>query len=146
MLPSGRLPHLALFKVAVCLILVVGPSLGFLLQSAPSSSSKALLLSKKKAAVGPTKAKKIQVKMLKDVPGTGQKGDVVLVTPAFLQNKLIPTHSAELITDEEVARENAKKAATVAEEIAEATEVKELLTTKLLKLQGCFGVCKIAIE
>lgn len=46
--------------------------------------------------------KKMQVRMLKTVPGTGQTGDVVLVTPAFFNNKLRPTGSASMISDQEV--------------------------------------------
>eukprot|EP00547_Thalassionema_nitzschioides_P003007 CAMPEP_0194205556 /NCGR_PEP_ID=MMETSP0156-20130528/4800_1 /TAXON_ID=33649 /ORGANISM="Thalassionema nitzschioides, Strain L26-B" /LENGTH=154 /DNA_ID=CAMNT_0038931859 /DNA_START=308 /DNA_END=772 /DNA_ORIENTATION=- len=40
--------------------------------------------------------------MLKHVPGTGQAGQVVMVTPAFFNNKLRPTASAEIISDEAV--------------------------------------------
>jgi large subunit ribosomal protein L9 len=139
MTPAKLLP-ITLCKLFFCWILLAGPALGFLQQPVrPSPSSNGLFLSKKKAAAGPTKTKKIQVKMLKDVPGTGQKGDVVLVTPAFLQNKLMPTHAAEVITEEEVAVEQAQKAAALAEEKAEATVVKELLETKVLKLKRKAG-------
>lgn len=58
---------------------------------------------KKKAAVAATK--KFQVKMLKHVAGTGQAGEVVMVTPAFFNNKLRPSKSAEIVSDEEVKRE-----------------------------------------
>ena len=61
-----------------------------------------LQLSKKKAA--PASVKKIQVKMLKYVEGTGHVGEIVMVTPAFFQNKLRPSASAVMITDEEVIK------------------------------------------
>ena len=65
------------------------------------------LWAKKKTA--PAATKKIQVKMLKHVAGTGSAGDVVLVTPAFYNNKLRPTKSAVPITDDEVEAEELEK-------------------------------------
>ena len=48
------------------------------------------------------------MKLLKHVAGTGQAGDVIQVTPAFFNNKLRPTNSAAIISDEEVAKERAE--------------------------------------
>lgn len=73
------------------------------------------LASKKKAASAPA-SKKIQVKLLKYVEGTGQKGEIVMVTPAFFQNKLRPAKAAEIISDEEV-----QEAAAQAEALEKAT-------------------------
>jgi ribosomal protein L9 len=84
-------------------------------------------------------AKKIQVKMLKDVPGTGQRGDVVQVTPAFFNNKLLPSRSAEVISDEEVAAQESEKAAALAQEKIEATALKEALELKTLELKRKAG-------
>ena len=61
------------------------------------------LSSKKKAAAAVPK--KFQVKMLKYVEGTGLLGEVVMVTPAFFNNKLKPTKSAEIISDQEVQKD-----------------------------------------
>jgi ribosomal protein L9 len=47
--------------------------------------------------------------MTKYVAGTGSAGEVVQVTPAFFNNKLRPTQSAVVITDEEVASEQSEK-------------------------------------
>ena len=65
--------------------------------------------------------------MLKTVPGTGQSGDVVLVTPAFFNNKLRPTASAAIISDEQVAEEQAAEAARQREQTKQATALQELL-------------------
>mmetsp|Transcript_14089 Transcript_14089/g.21518 ORF Transcript_14089/g.21518 Transcript_14089/m.21518 type:complete len:241 (-) Transcript_14089:272-994(-) len=62
----------------------------------------------KKQKAGGTARKKIQVKMLKHVAGTGQAGQVVMVTPAFFNNKLRPSASAEMISDEEVEKAEQK--------------------------------------
>jgi large subunit ribosomal protein L9 len=59
------------------------------------------LWAKKKTAAAP---KKIQVKLLKNIVGTGVYGEVIMVTPAFFSNKLLPDKAAVMITDEEVAR------------------------------------------
>jgi large subunit ribosomal protein L9 len=66
-----------------------------------------LLFSKKnKSTDGKTVvSKKIQVKMLKYVAGTGRIGDIVQVTPAFYQNMLRPSQSAIAVTDEEIEQE-----------------------------------------
>lgn len=83
------------------------------------------LWAKKKRA--PAAAKKIQVKMTKHVAGTGSAGDVVLVTPAFFNNKLRPTQSAVIITDEEVAKEESEKQAQSQANNAAANKIKEQL-------------------
>jgi large subunit ribosomal protein L9 len=57
--------------------------------------------------------------MLKYVEGTGHVGEIVMVTPAFFQNKLRPSAAAVMITDEEVA-----KAKLEAEALEKETRVK----------------------
>jgi ribosomal protein L9 len=69
----------------------------------PSSFSSHLLAKKKAAAAAAPQ--KLQVKLLKPIPGTGQKGDIVKVTPAFYQNKLQPTRAAEIVSNEQVEQE-----------------------------------------
>mmetsp|Transcript_4606 Transcript_4606/g.6819 ORF Transcript_4606/g.6819 Transcript_4606/m.6819 type:complete len:296 (-) Transcript_4606:112-999(-) len=56
-----------------------------------------------------SKGGKVQVKLLKYVEGTGSIGDIVLVAPAFFENKLKRTNSAILISDEEVRAEKQSK-------------------------------------
>jgi len=90
----------------------------------------------KKAAVA---SKKFQVKMLKSVPGTGQKGEIVNVTPAFFNNKLRPTQSAEVISDDEVEEERARQAAQEAEIRAEATALQEELQAETLTMHRKAG-------
>jgi len=97
-----------------------------LLVPSTTATTTQLHLSKKKSAA-PAATKKIQVKMLKTVPGTGQSGDVVLVTPAFFNNKLRPTASAAIISDEQVAEERAAEAARQQEETKQATALQQLL-------------------
>jgi len=65
--------------------------------------------------------------MLKHVAGTGSAGDVVLVTPAFFNNKLLPTKSAVVITDEEVEAEQSERQAQVEANDAAATKIKAQL-------------------
>jgi large subunit ribosomal protein L9 len=86
-----------------------------------------------------TASKKIQVKMLKHVAGTGQAGDVVMVTPAFFNNKLRPTKSAEVISDEEVAREQAQAASLEKEVNSKATQLKEKLSELTLTIRRKAG-------
>lgn len=85
----------------------------------------ALYAKKKKKA--PAASKKIQVKMTKHVAGTGSAGDVVLVTPAFYNNKLRPTQSAIPISDEQVEKEQSEKQAQIEATNAAATKLKEQL-------------------
>jgi ribosomal protein L9 len=95
-------------------------------RSHSQNSITALRLSKKKTVAAPPK--KIQVKMLKYVEGTGHVGEVVMVTPAFFQNKLRPTASAFMISNEEVLKEKAEQAAQEQETRAKAESLKEQLT------------------
>lgn len=78
---------------------------------------------KKDTTVG--KGGKIQVKLLKHIAGTGSAGDVIMVAPAFFQNKLQKTQSAVRISDAEVAAEALEKAACDKEARENATAVKE---------------------
>ena len=104
-----------------------------------TATSTTRIHSKKKKVVAPAAAKKIQVKMLKSVPGTGQKGDVVFVTPAFFNNKLRPTASAAVISDEQVSQEKAQQEAAELERNTLATELKEYLEANPLRLQRKAG-------
>lgn len=81
----------------------------------------------KKKKKQPAASKKIQVKMLKHVAGTGSAGDVVLVTPAFFNNKLRPTKSAVPISDDEVQEEESQKQAQIDANNEAATKIKEQL-------------------
>jgi large subunit ribosomal protein L9 len=81
-----------------------------------------------------TATKKIQVKLLKYVAGTGQPGDIVMVTPAFFQNKLRPSKSAELITDEQVEKQRAGAAAAEKELNESATLLQEKLSSSEVTL------------
>jgi large subunit ribosomal protein L9 len=87
------------------------------------------LFSKKAKSSGVANApsKKIQVKMLKYVAGTGHVGEIVQVTPAFFQNKLRPEKSAVVISDDEVQQESAELDAKEKKRNAEATDLKEKL-------------------
>jgi|UniRef100_A0A6T7F495 large subunit ribosomal protein L9 len=66
------------------------------------------LWAKKPKANKAVKGGKIQVKLLKYIEGTGSVGDVVMVSPAFYENKLKKTKSAVPITDEQVLKETAE--------------------------------------
>lgn len=77
--------------------------------------------------------------MLKYVAGTGSVGDIVMVTPAFFNNKLRPTSSAVMISDEEVQKEIAKIAALDKETNAEARSLKERMEDLSLKLRRKAG-------
>lgn len=95
------------------------------------------LLAKRKAA--PAAAKKIQVKMLKYIEGTGHIGEVVMVTPAFFSNKLRPTSSAVVVSDEEVAMAIADANALERETNAHAEALKERMEDLALKLKRKAG-------
>jgi large subunit ribosomal protein L9 len=101
-------------------------------------TSKTERLAKKKSAAAAA-PKKFQVKLSKHVAGTGQAGDVVLVTPAFYNNKLRPTKSAEIITDEAVKQEQAEAKEKEDALIAAATEVKAELENFCLVIQRKAG-------
>lgn len=68
-----------------------------------------LFAKKKKKSTNEGKGGKIQVKLTKDVAGTGVNGDVIRVAPAFFENSLKRTQSAVRISDDEVAKENAER-------------------------------------
>jgi large subunit ribosomal protein L9 len=96
-----------------------------------------LQLSKKKTV--PAAVKKIQVKMLKYVEGTGHVGEIVMVTPAFFQNKLRPSASAIMITDEEVMKEKSEAEALEKETRAKAEALKERIVDLSLLLKRKAG-------
>lgn len=91
----------------------------------PANPPADISLSAKKKSSAPPASKKIQVKLLKHVAGTGQAGEVVMVTPPFFNNKLRPTKSAELITDEQVELEKAEAALAEEERQSRAASLKE---------------------
>ena len=94
------------------------------------------LWSKKKT---PTASKKVQVKLLKYVAGTGDAGDIVSVTPAFFQNKLRPTKSAIAITNEELEAELSEKRTRQEAMNAAASTMKEKLSDFTLELKRKAG-------
>jgi large subunit ribosomal protein L9 len=97
------------------------------------------VLSSKKKAAGSQAPKKIQVKLLKHVAGTGQAGDVVLVTPSFLNNKLRSTKSAELISDEDVEKERSEAEQKENETKAKAEELQAKLSDLTLTVSRKAG-------
>jgi ribosomal protein L9 len=112
--------------------------------SSTSSRSGTVLFSAKKKtpAGGAAATKKIQVKLLKHIAGTGQAGDVIQVTPAFFNNKLRPTKSAVMISDDDVIREKAEAQAHEAETTAKATELQlkiEDISMTLVRKAGPTG-------
>jgi large subunit ribosomal protein L9 len=110
----------------------------FLNPVSPTSSSSITRLSAKKKAA-PAAAKKIQVKLLKHVAGTGNAGDIIMVTPPFYNNKLRPTKLAELISDEQVELERSEAASAAAEREAKAKALKELIERTPLVLKRKAG-------
>ena len=137
-----RIHFLLLLLIGICLSFLTSLAAAFV-SNAPlfglhrpttnRSESKIVLFAAKKAA------KKIQVKMLKSVPGTGQTGDIVQVTPAFFQNKLQPSRSAEVISDEEVKKEQSEKAAAKEQERQEATAIKDILDGTTINIERKAG-------
>jgi ribosomal protein L9 len=87
----------------------------------------ALSAAKKKSSATTPTSKKVQVKLLQHVAGTGQAGDIVMVAPAYYHNKLRPIQAAIAITDEQVAQERAQAAQTAAEDRRQALAVREML-------------------
>lgn len=69
----------------------------------------------------------MQVKLLQDIPGTGQTGDVILANPVFFANKLRPKKLARVITDEEVQKDLEAKQEKSEALQAEAKSLKELV-------------------
>ena len=90
-----------------------------------------LFAKKKTVAAAP---KKVQVKLLKHIAGTGQAGDVIMVTPAFFNNKLRPTKSAEIISDEEVKKQKFEADARQSALDAAANEVVKSLEDFVLSI------------
>mmetsp|Transcript_22298 Transcript_22298/g.42347 ORF Transcript_22298/g.42347 Transcript_22298/m.42347 type:complete len:224 (-) Transcript_22298:207-878(-) len=97
-------------------------------------------LSAKKKSAAPTAAsKKIQVKLLKHVAGTGQAGEVVMVTPPFYNNKLRPTKSAALISDEQVEMEKSQAELHEKERQLKATALQEQVQSEPIVLRRKAG-------
>ena len=100
----------------------------------------AFCLSAKKKSATPTAAsKKIQVKLLKHVAGTGQAGEVVMVTPPFYNNKLRPTKSATLISDEQVEMEKSQADLQQKERELKAAALQEQVEAEKLVLRRKAG-------
>jgi large subunit ribosomal protein L9 len=89
------------------------------------------LRAKKKAKVAAA-PKKVQVKLLHHIAGTGQAGEVIQVTPAFFNNKLRPTKLAKMISNEEVEQEQAKRNEQEEVLTAKATEIQSKLAEKIV--------------
>eukprot|EP00593_Proboscia_inermis_P011083 CAMPEP_0171302548 /NCGR_PEP_ID=MMETSP0816-20121228/11951_1 /TAXON_ID=420281 /ORGANISM="Proboscia inermis, Strain CCAP1064/1" /LENGTH=154 /DNA_ID=CAMNT_0011781101 /DNA_START=316 /DNA_END=780 /DNA_ORIENTATION=+ len=77
--------------------------------------------------------------MLKYVEGTGKIGDVVMVAPAFYENKLKKSGSAVMVTDEEVASNAAEKTAAKGKELKIAEDLKLKLNDFTLSLSKKAG-------
>jgi large subunit ribosomal protein L9 len=77
--------------------------------------------------------------MLKYVAGTGIVGEVIQVTPAFYHNKLLPTKSAELISNEEMKQQQAVLAAEEKATKEKANELKEKLSGITLQIKRTAG-------
>ena len=105
--------------------------------TSPVRSHDTGLFAKKKAPQA--SAKKIQVKMLKHVAGTGQAGQVVMVTPAFFNNKLRPSKSAEVISDEQAAAEEAANKAEAKKQLEQAIALKEKISETTLRISRKAG-------
>eukprot|EP00586_Coscinodiscus_wailesii_P011159 CAMPEP_0172495894 /NCGR_PEP_ID=MMETSP1066-20121228/79676_1 /TAXON_ID=671091 /ORGANISM="Coscinodiscus wailesii, Strain CCMP2513" /LENGTH=176 /DNA_ID=CAMNT_0013267899 /DNA_START=313 /DNA_END=843 /DNA_ORIENTATION=- len=86
-----------------------------------------------------SKGGKVQVKLLKNIPGTGVIGDVIMVTPAFFENKLKKTQSAVRISDEEVSKEKETRAKKQKAELETANDMKDHLTDYELVLKRKAG-------
>lgn len=95
-----------------------------------------LMLASKKASshLGASSAKggKVQVKLLKYVEGTGSIGDIVLVAPAFFENKLKRTKSAVLISDEEVQAEKFNQERLKKEQLQQALDMQSKINETTL--------------
>jgi len=129
-------PNLLLLLVCLSSMILLDATTAFVVSplASPQPRTSSLFAAKKDA-----KAKKLQVRLLKDVPGTGQKGDVVLVTPPFFQNKLQRTHLAELISDDEVKEIESEQAAQKKEETEHATALQEQLQDWTLTMKRKAG-------
>jgi ribosomal protein L9 len=103
------------------------------------SPTSTVLFSKKKAAAASPAKGKVQVKLLKHVAGTGQAGEVIMVTPAFFNNKLRPTKSATMISDDEVAREQSEAEKQETEEIQIAEELQSKIEDLQVKMSRKAG-------
>ena len=101
------------------------------------TSYSSLYAKKKKNA--PAAAKKVQVKLLKHVAGSGQAGDVIQVTPAFFNNKLRPNKSAEIISDEQVAEEQSQAEEDERIKTSKASELQELLSGMIINIKRKAG-------
>jgi ribosomal protein L9 len=85
-------------------------------------------------------SKKVQVKLLKYVAGTGHAGQVIQVAPAFYNNKLRPTKSAIIISDEEVKQEQADAILAEKKRQEIASELKELFDSTSLVFRRKSGL------
>lgn len=99
-----------------------------------SQDTTALDAKKKGQSNAPASKGKVQVKLLKHIAGTGQAGQVIMVTPAFFNNKLRPTQSAKLISDDEVTKERIQAEGLQNEMKAKAEQLKEHISRLTLTL------------
>ena len=66
---------------------------------------------------------KIRVRLLKPVEGQGKQGDTTIVSKALWLNYLQPKKLAVQVTDEQIAKEEADKAAAIANEVSNANSI-----------------------
>lgn len=117
----------------------VFPSFEHLPKEATSQFKATALFAKSKRGGASSKGGKVQVKLLENILGTGVVGEVIMVSPAFFENKLKKTKSAVLITDDEVAEMNNKKKVKEESCLETANDMKEHLTGYELALKRKAG-------
>jgi len=99
--------------------------------------SPALYLSKKNKGV--TKGGKIQVKLLQHIAGTGKAGDVIMVSPAFYENKLKREKLASPVTDEQVTLEKKETETKKQQSMLIATDLQSKLSDYTLEIKHKSG-------
>jgi len=73
----------------------------------------------------PVSTDKIRIRVQKNVNGQGRIGDTILVSRAYWLNYLQPQKAGIIISDDQIAREQAESAKSIAEDRAKAIELSE---------------------
>ena len=89
------------------------------------SSTKSSSSSSSSSTNSPNKNGKIQVKLLKDIPGVGQAGDFIQTASTYFENKLRPTKSAIRVSTEEMNFELNQRKQVEMEKYNHALQMKE---------------------
>jgi ribosomal protein L9 len=81
-----------------------------------------------------TNSNKVQVKLLKQISGVGQKGDIIRVSMEYYQNKLLPTKSATIVSTAQLQAEQKERTTNASLLRTKALSLKEYILSSIMMI------------